>query len=631
MALDDAFQEGIDTALRNRATLAPIAPAEESGFSLWGLTKAPFTGVAAGATEAAGFWSDMVGAFGSVSAAYGTTGVLPFAETEEQREWRQQGAAAARQQVETGESFSSEAGDRLRDAARWLGPDQKTASTAENIVFGLTKTVTKAVGYSVATGNPITAAALTGVDEGAAAADELRQQGVDFATRTQAGAITALATGVGVGLPVAGRTVAGTLGLAAGGGPGLFIAQQQMTRDILNRADYGKLADQYDPFDPVGLAVSFLAPAAFGGLALRARTRAAGRAEAAPAGSDQPAMATRADLEVEDAARVQAVREVVDSWNLADPADVRAANDALMSVMRASGQLADGLPVSIPERFPMRAAYAARALDRLIERAETSRAELLPQAGMVAEPGAIRAMRAEIDQLTPTRARAQDQAAIQARAKEIQASTPRTSYKQALARARQEAADQAGEAEARIAALEEQIDANADAVDARRALAVLDAQIERMKADRAAIDAPATELAPLTAALREAGIGGRQPMPGGRAAASRPSEGGTPAARVPPEAGPVAVTPAAARADIDPLVPPAKLQPGTAQATSQAHVAARIAELEANQPDALVRLEGDTEEIPVTEALRRLNDELARADADADLLAVAANCAVSAL
>lgn len=627
MALDDAFQEGINTAIRNRATLAPIAPAEQPGFSLWGLTKAPFTGVAAGATEAAGFWSDMVGAFGSVNAAYGTTGVLPFAESAEQREWRQQGASAARQDIETGEAFSSEAGNRLRDKARWMGPNQQTASTAENIVFGLAKTVTKAVGYSVATGNPVTGAALTGLDEGVAASDELRQQGVDIATRTGVGVVTGLATGVGVGLPVAGRTIAGTLGLAAGGGPGLFIAQQQMTRDILNNADYGRLADQYDPFDPVGLAVSFLAPAAFGGLALRARARAAARAEPAP----QTASTARADLDVEDAARVQAVREVIDSWNLADSADARAASDALMSVMRASGQLADGLPVSIPEQFQMRDAYAARAIDRMIERAEASRADLLPQAEGMAEAGAIRAMRAEIDQLTPARDRARDQAAIQARAKEIQASTPRTSYKQALARAQREAAERATEADARITALEAQIEANAQAVDARRALAVLDAQIERMKADRAAIDAPATELAPVTAALRQAGIGREPSVARGRTRAPQPPDADLRSPGAASEAAPTAVTPAAARADIDPLVPPPRLQPGAAQATTQAHVAARIAELESNQPDALVRLEGDAEAIPLTEALRRLNDELARADADADLLAVAANCAVSAL
>ena len=32
--------------------------------------------------------------------------------------------------------------------------------------------------------------------------------------------------------------------------PVSFVTQQAATREILQRADYGKLADQYDPFDP---------------------------------------------------------------------------------------------------------------------------------------------------------------------------------------------------------------------------------------------------------------------------------------------------------------------------------------------------------------------------------------------
>jgi hypothetical protein len=317
---------------------------------------------------------------------------------------------------------------------------------------------------------------------------------------------------------------------------------------------------------------------------------------------------------------VQAVRDVVDSWSLADPADVRAANDALLSVMRASGQLADGLPVSVPDSFPMRDAYAARAIERLIERAEASRADLLPTAEGVAEPGAVRGMRAEINDLAPVRDRAQDQTTIQARAKEIQAETPRTSYKQALSAARKEITNQANEAATRIAALEEQINANAEAVEARRALKILDAQIERMKTDRAAIDAPATELTPVASALRQAGMDARR-TPGRK---SRTTE-------APTDSAPTMTAPAAARADVDPLIPAGRLPSGTTESASGAHVAARMAELQAVHPDALVRLEGDAEDIPLAEALRRLDDEAARADADADLLTVAAACALSPL
>ncbi|WP_088158814.1 hypothetical protein [Achromobacter xylosoxidans] len=638
MALDEAYQGEINEALRNRAQLAPVAAGPDRGFSFWGMVKAPFTGAAAGTVEAGAFLSDTVGAFGSAMAASGSTGILPVAETEEQRTWREQGTAAARHSLDDATAFSSETGDTLRAASRWLGPNPQTASSAEQMMFGFAKTITKAVGYTVATGNPLTGAALTGADEGVTAADELRRQGVDLATRTGVGVVTGLTTAAGVGLPVAGKTIGGTLGYAAAGGPGLFIAQQQMTRDILNNADYSNLADQYDPFDPVGLAVSTLVPAAFGAWALRGRTRAAARegqpAEVRPAVQAEEAPRGPMQQELVDAARVQRVREVVDSWNLGDPADVRAANDAMMSVMRASSQLADGVPVYVADRFPMKDAYAARALETMVAKSEAARAELLPQAEALADPGAIRALRTEIQNLAQGRRSSADDAEVRALADQIRATEPRTGARAALNRARQELDARAEETDARIAAMEAQIDANADAMAARQALAVLDERIQQMKAERAAIDAPAAAMTPVAAGVREAARAGEVPFQipeRGRAApAGRAEVGGALPGGQAVTAGADLVTPVAARADVDPISPPAKMPTTTAEAATDAYVSSRLADIEAKQPDMPVRMEGDAEDIPVTEAIRRLNEQLARDDADAGLLAVAANCALSA-
>lgn len=635
MALDDAYQGEINEALRNRAQLAPMAPGPERGFSFWGMAKAPFTGAAAGTVEAGAFLSDTVGAFGTTMAASGTTGVLPFAETEEQRVWREQGTGAAKKALDEGTAFSSDTGDTFRDASRWLGPNPQTASTAEQMVFGFTKTITKAVGYTLATGNPLTGAALTGADEGATVSDELRRQGVDLATRATVGAVTGVATGVGVALPVAGQTIRGTLGYAAAGGPGLFIAQQQMTRDILNNADYSNLADQYDPFDPVGLAVSTLVPAAFGAWALRGRTRAAAReGQAVPAAEATEAPRGPVAQELVDAARVQRVREVVDSWNLADPSDVRAANDAMMSVMRASSQMADGLPVFVTDQFPMKEAYAARALETMVARSEAARAELLPQAEALADPGAIRALRTEIQALTEARRTSGDDVELRALADQIRANEPRTGARAALNRARKELDARAEETDARIAALESQIDANADAMSARQALAVLDERIEQMRAERAAIDAPATAMTPVAAGVREAARAAESPFQiperGRQAAAERTDTGGALPGAPAFASGTDLVTPTAARADVDPIAPPAKMPTATAEVTNEAYVSGRLAEIEATNPDMMVRMDGDAEDIPVSEAIRRLNEQLARDDADAGLLAVAANCFLSA-
>ncbi len=649
MALDDAYQGEINEALRNRAQLAPIAPGPERGFSFWGMAKAPFTGAAAGAVESGAFLSDTVGAFGTAMASTGATGVLPFAETEEQRVWREQGASAARKALDEGTAFSSDKGDTLRAASRWLGPNPQTASTAEQMVFGFAKTITKAVGYTVATGNPLTGAALTGADEGATAADELRHQGVDLATRTGVGAVTGLTTAAGVGLPVAGKAIAGTLGYAVAGGPGLFIAQQQMTRDILNNADYSSLADQYDPFDPVGLAVSTLVPAAFGAWALRGRTRAAARegqpaplapevaqaAEVRPAAQAEEAQRGPMQQELVDAARVQRVREVVDSWNLGDPADVRAANDAMMSVMRASSQLADGVPVYVADQFPMRDAYAARALETMVAKSEAARVELLPQAEALADPGVIRALRTEIQELAQARRSAGDDVELRALADQIRANEPRTGARAALNRARQELDARAQETDARIAALEAQIESNADAMAARQALAVLDERIQQMKAERAAIDAPATTMTPVAAGVREASRAAESPFQiperGRQPTTARAEPGGTLPGGQEFASGTDLVTPTASRADVDPIAPSAKMPTTTAEAATDSYVSSRLADIEATRPDMLVRMEGDTEDIPVTEAIRKLNEQLARDDADAGLLAVAANCALSAV
>jgi len=638
MALDDAYQGEINEALRNRAQLAPIAPGPERGFSFWGLLKAAPSGIAAGGLEAGAFWSDVVGAFGDVQASYNYSGMLPVG-VETGQEWREEDQKEAQRRLRTGEAFSSAAGDSIRDAARWLGPNPQTASTAEQMVFGFTKTITKAVGYTVATGNPLTGAALTGADEGVTASDELRRQGVDLATRASVGAVTGVTTGVGVVLPVAGKTLAGTLGYAAGGGPGLFIAQQQMTRDILSNADYSNLADQYDPFDPVGLAVSTLVPAAFGAWALRGRTRAAAREgqaapEAAKAAEGVEAPRGPVQQELVDAARVQRVREVVDSWNLGDASDVRAANDAMMSVMRASSQMADGLSVYVADQFPMKDAYAARALETMVSRSEAARAELLPQAEALADPGAIRALRTEIQDLAQARRAAGDDVELRALAAQIRANEPRTGARAALNRARQELDARAQDADARIAALEAQIESNADAMAARQALAVLDDRIEQMKAERAAIDAPASPMTPVAAGVRQASRAAESPFQiperGRQPATARAESAGTLPGGQEFASGTDLVTPTASRADVDPIAPPAKLPTTTAQATSDAYVTTRLAEIEAAQPDLPVRMDGDAEDIPLSEAIRRLNEQLARDDADTDLLAVAANCFISA-
>lgn len=262
MGILDAYQDSTDTALRVMAT-QPLTPEPVTPkHSTW---SAPFRAVAAGAAEVAGNVMDTAGAFGQVSAAAG--GLTPGFDPD-----------AAKNRNATVEAF-----DKLKtDGINWrtdeaqqaykfgadLRPDPLTAGTAENIVFGLTKGLTKAIG-AAATLGPVGGAAAFGVSEGLTTAEDLANQGVDQQTRSKVGAVTGAMSAAGVVLPVAGKTLAQTAGLVLVGGPASFMAQQQATRSILENANYGEIAKQYDPLDPVGLTVATLLPAGFAAYAKR--------------------------------------------------------------------------------------------------------------------------------------------------------------------------------------------------------------------------------------------------------------------------------------------------------------------------------------------------------------------------
>lgn len=268
--LDNMFQEGTDKVLDDRVSRPLQAPTVRPSFGInvWNTVKSPFAGAGAGANESAGFMSDILGAFGQVQAGYGQQADPTTLFESGGAEKRRQEGQTARDAIQSGEAFSSDIGTGFRATARSFSPDPATANTAEQILFGLGRFATKAVGYSVATG-PVVGAVLTGTDEGMTEADRLKGEGVDFATRTKVGVVAGASAAAATALPVAGNTVAQTVGLVAAGGPASFIAQQAASKAILQNADYDKIAAQYDPFDPVGLAVSTLVPAGFGAIAMR--------------------------------------------------------------------------------------------------------------------------------------------------------------------------------------------------------------------------------------------------------------------------------------------------------------------------------------------------------------------------
>ena len=361
--LDDLFLSDNLRTLQDAAMRPPPVPKQAASFSAWRTTTALPRGVNAGIVQAGSGMADVLGAFGETLGATGAAssrGMFSVPTADE----RQQADAAAKKLREQGASF--DLGDPGRRFADEFKPDPETAHTAERLVFDFARVASKAVGYVATTGG-LPGALMTGADEGLTVADELKQQGVDLKTRAKVGAVVGGVTALGVGLPMAGNTLAQTAGLVALGGPVSFMAQQQAVRSILEAADYTKLAEQYDPLDPVGLAVSTLIPAGFGAWGLRAArarqareaTAAAAKAEAdfaaGPVPSERTAVAdaVRAVTDEQvDAARVMLAVERRQAGNPGRADDLGAQQAHETALARAEEQMARGERVAVDDVAP---------------------------------------------------------------------------------------------------------------------------------------------------------------------------------------------------------------------------------------------------------------------------------------
>lgn len=360
--LDTNSDELIAAAEQAPAPIQRKEPARK--FSTWSMLGAAPKGVAAGAAEATGSTADILGAFGQALATTGGSGKGMFAtQTPEERK---QTNEATDKLLKEGIDYNSEAGRLFRNVSADYTPDAQTSHVAESAVFNLFRVGSKALTSAATMGN-IPGAVVAGLEEGFTQSDQLGQQGVDLATRSKVGAVTALTNALGFALPVAGATWKSTAALAVAGGPASFIAQNAATREILQAADYSKLADQYDPLDPVGLALSTLLPLGFGALAMRgAKVKPGVEAKGPmPDGTPPPdtapqKMAPPDDLV--DAARVNLVREHMDATN-PKPGDLEAADAHSKAYKQAMEQQAEGRPVNIMDVAPKIEPIAGKATD----------------------------------------------------------------------------------------------------------------------------------------------------------------------------------------------------------------------------------------------------------------------------
>jgi hypothetical protein len=361
---DSLYPEAADTALTAKLNRKP-EPTPTQRFSTWGMFSAAPKGVAAGAAEGTGSTADIVGAFGQVFATTAPSSRGMFAvQTPEERK---QTNEATEKVLKEGIDYNSEAGRSFRNVAKDYTPDAQTAHVAESAVFNLFRVGSKALTAAATTGN-IPGAILAGAEEGFTQSDQLGQQGVDLKTRSKVGAVTAVTNAVGFALPAAGKTWLQTGALAVVGGPASFVAQNAATREILQAADYSKLADQYDPLDPVGLALSTVLPLGFGALAMRnAKAKPSVKAkgpmpDGTPPPDVPPAPKVHPDPELVDAARVNLVREHMDTSNPArdDIATHSAHADAYAKAME---QQAAGERVQVADVAPAIAPVAGKATE----------------------------------------------------------------------------------------------------------------------------------------------------------------------------------------------------------------------------------------------------------------------------
>lgn len=235
--------------------------------------------------------SETIATVGKVTKAYGAAQAIadegnPLAMAALGSDAVRRGADEGREVIARGD-YETQVGRSFRNVADELLPDPMTASTAETTVFELGRGLTKAIGSTLALG-PVGGAGLFGASEADRTFEDLRAQGVDAATALKAAGVTGAVSAASVVLPLSGPTLKATAGLYLAGGPGGFVAQQAATRAILERADYGKIAAQYDPLDPLGLTLAALVPLPFAAAGALRNVRA-GRTAAPGAESGLPA------------------------------------------------------------------------------------------------------------------------------------------------------------------------------------------------------------------------------------------------------------------------------------------------------------------------------------------------------
>ncbi|MDQ0068274.1 hypothetical protein J2W34_000048 [Variovorax boronicumulans] len=320
------------------------------------------------------------------------------------------------------------------------------------------------------------------------------------------------------------------------------------------------------------------------------------------------------DPDLVAAARVRQTLNAIDSYRLTSDSDLAGMTRHQDAMEAAHDQMARGEPVSVSDLLALDSVRAGRLLDDQIAAGESQRAALLGDAGNVADPGQVRQIRAELDQLKAQRPD-DSAAAVKARAKELQESD-QLSYKQAQTAARKEFASALETHDAQLARLNGLLDGNARAQRATEEVGRVDTELAGLREQRAALDVPATSPRSLALALNEA----FRPLPTPRVRTAVEAPPRATGRQMLAAAGETAPPAPAARA-------PAAVEPASAgKADDTAALDRQAAEVADLQPDLMVQMEGMDKPVRAADLLEQVKKEAADETRDASLVDVAANC-----
>ncbi len=262
MSIIGLYGERVDKALD--AELKSPPPESPQSFSTWSMLSAGAKGVPAAGLQVGASLSELLAPATQASARRPLPAALrdsPFAADLEER--RQADAKS-----------QADAGPLMRQEAATFAPAE-TAHAADQVLYGLTRLGTKAVGaLALPGGVAVAGTALAAEETNTQYRDLVDNKHIDPATALKVAGVQGAAAGLSVALPMVGPTIKSTVGLSLASGPGMFVAQESLAKDILQKAGYAHEADTHDPTDPLGLALSIAIPGAVGGVHIAGLRRA---------------------------------------------------------------------------------------------------------------------------------------------------------------------------------------------------------------------------------------------------------------------------------------------------------------------------------------------------------------------